>query len=151
MEFPEITTHAVLIDETRKKILLIKWKSPVGQIVWGFPGGHIRMGEEVKDAVIREVQEETGYHIEVNQLLGVYDNVIENNSSKKTVAHIINIIWMAKVRSGTLDFCKDEEIIEAKWFPFSETKKLRMSTTAKKILQDAFSMVVSRAEKKGEC
>lgn len=146
MEFPEITTHAILLDETRKQVLLIKWKNPLGQIVWEFPGGHIKRGEKVKDAVIREVKEETGYHIKVNRLLGVYDNIIRESSSKKIIAHIINIIWMAKVVSGTLDFHKDEEIIRAEWFPFAKVKKLRMSPTARKILQDALSRTHSDVE-----
>jgi len=151
MEFPEVTSHAILLDETRTRILLIKWRNPSGQKVWGFPGGHIKIGEKVRDAVIREVEEETGYQIEVNWLLGVYDNIVRDVSSKKIIAHIINIVWMAKVVSGTLDFRKDEEIIRARWFPFASAKKLRMSPNARRILYDAFSIVVDEAEKKGGC
>jgi len=147
MEFPEVTTHAILLDETRTRILLVKWRNPSGQKVWGFPGGHIKIGEKVKDAVIREVEEETGYQIEVNRLLGVYDNIIRDVSSKKTIAHIINIIWMAKIMSGALDSREDEEIIRAKWFPFASAKKLRMSSNARKILHDALS-IVDQGEKK---
>ena len=33
-----------------------------------FPGGHIEPGESFTDAVIREVQEETGLHIRSPQL-----------------------------------------------------------------------------------
>jgi len=92
MELPEVTTHAILLDETRTQILLIKWRNPSGQKVWGFSGGHIKIGEKVKDAIVRAVKEETGYQIEVNRLLGVYDNIVRDVSSKKIIAHIINII-----------------------------------------------------------
>jgi len=107
MNYPEITTHAILIDVTRKQILLIKWRNPLGEIVWSFPSGHINVGETVKEAVVREVQEETEYLIEVNQLLGVYDNIVRDDSSKQIIAHIINIIWIADILSGTLDFSQD--------------------------------------------
>ena len=36
-----------------------------------FPGGHIEPGESFTDAVIREVQEETGLHIRSPQLCGI--------------------------------------------------------------------------------
>jgi len=147
MEFPEITTHAIVLDEAQKQILLIKWRNPLGHKVWGFPGGHIKMGEKVKDAVVREVEEETGYRIEVNRLLGVYDNIVRDVSSKRLIAHIINIIWMTKVVSGTLGFRRDQEIIRAKWFPFDGAKRLRMSSNARKILHDAL-LIVDKGEKK---
>ena len=138
MVSPQVTTHAILLDETRKQILLVKQKIPSGQIIWGFPGGHIEVGEKVTDALIREVKEETGYLIEINQLLGVYDNIVKD-ASLKTIDHLVNIIYMVKIESGTLDFRKDKDIIEAKWISFADVNKLRMSGNAKTILHDALS------------
>jgi len=37
-------------------------------------------------------------------------------SSEKILARIISIVWIASVVSGTSDFSKDEEIMEADWF-----------------------------------
>ena len=140
MGYPAATTHATILDKTQKRILLIAMRNPLGQILWGFPGGHIRIGEKVKDALTREVREETGYDIEVGELLGVYDNII-SDAHLRIVDHIINVIWIAKVVSGKLDFSKDEEIIEAKWFTLAESKELKMSSTAKRILRDAQSLI----------
>jgi len=140
LEYPAATTHAVILNETQKRILLIEMRNPLGQILWGFPGGHIKIGEKVKDALAREVREETGCDIEINQLLGVYDNIISDAHSR-IVDHMINAIWFAKVVSGKIDSSKDEEIIEAKWFSLIEAKKLQMSSTAKRILRDAQSLI----------
>lgn len=38
-----------------------------------FPGGHVEQGESFADAVIREVQEETGLNIRSPQLCGIKD------------------------------------------------------------------------------
>ncbi len=36
---------------------------------WGMPGGNLEYGESAQDAVIREVWEETGFHVCVEKLL----------------------------------------------------------------------------------
>lgn len=43
-----------------------------GERLWTLPGGGVEHGEDPYHAVIREVEEETGYAIEVERLLGVH-------------------------------------------------------------------------------
>lgn len=141
LEYPEATTHAIIIDETGEKILLIEGVTPWGQRLWDFPGGHIKVGETIKDAVIREVEEETGYSIEPIRLLGVYDNIMKDESSNKVKAHLVDIIWIARVVSGTLDSKKDESIKQTKWFPLTNLKNLVMPPIALQIINDAFTIL----------
>jgi len=144
MEPPEVTAHAILVDETRKQILLIKCIHPTGRKVWGFPGGHIRVGEKVIEALVREVSEETGYEVEAGRLLGVYDNIVREGSSEEIIAHIVNIVYVAKIVSGSLDFSRDKEILDARWVSFAEAKRLPMSPNAGRILGDALAMLLGR-------
>ncbi|WP_232542152.1 NUDIX hydrolase [Nocardia bovistercoris] len=39
---------------------------------WAFPGGVMKIGETLKQCVIRETREETGLDIEITGILGVY-------------------------------------------------------------------------------
>ena len=39
---------------------------------WHFPGGHLDEDEDVKEAVRREIEEETGLEVKVHQLVDVY-------------------------------------------------------------------------------
>lgn len=57
MSFPKhrVTAGAVVFND-RNQMLLIK--SP--KRGWELPGGHIEEHEKMKDALIREVKEETG-------------------------------------------------------------------------------------------
>ncbi len=56
----------------RGKILLGKKKEvedhPISE-EWYFPGGHIDEGEEPKEALMREIEEETGLEVEVHQIV----------------------------------------------------------------------------------
>lgn len=47
-------------DASTYRILVIQQKYSG---VWGLPKGHLELGEEVKDAAWREMQEETGVHL----------------------------------------------------------------------------------------
>jgi 8-oxo-dGTP diphosphatase len=42
---------------------------------WTPPGGILELDESITDAVVREVLEETGVHVFVNRLTGVYKNI----------------------------------------------------------------------------
>ena len=41
---------------------------------WGLPGGGIDMGETVEQGAIREVLEETGLHVTLKRLVGIYSD-----------------------------------------------------------------------------
>lgn len=41
---------------------------------WALPGGGHDPGESIAETVVREVSEETGYLVEVDQLTGIYTN-----------------------------------------------------------------------------
>lgn len=47
-----------------------------------FPGGHVSMGENTFDAVVREVQEEIGVRVKINKLICVHENVFKEDDGK---------------------------------------------------------------------
>lgn len=96
------------------------------------------------------MKEETGYDIEINRLLGVYDNIVRVGPSKNLIALIVNVICITRIVSGTLNFHENKEIIRAKWFPFARAKKLRMPPNAKRILQDTFPTLVDKDREEGD-
>ncbi len=62
---------ATLFDADRRKILLTR-RADNGR--WCLPGGHFEPGEDVAEACIREMREETGLEVRVVRLIGVYSS-----------------------------------------------------------------------------
>jgi ADP-ribose pyrophosphatase YjhB (NUDIX family) len=66
---PKLDVRAAVIDDDGR-LLLVRENSD-GR--WALPGGWADVGETLAEGVVREVREETGYVVEVDRLLGVYD------------------------------------------------------------------------------
>lgn len=43
---------------------------------WEVPGGQVEMGETLIEALEREIMEESGVTVEVNEMVGVYSNIV---------------------------------------------------------------------------
>ncbi len=73
MEFHEyhvrLAAYVLLVDEQDR--VLLAWWNGEGHSApeWSLPGGGIDFDEAVLDGVVREVYEETGYHVEPGALL----------------------------------------------------------------------------------
>ena len=62
-------TADVIVELDGGIVLIERAAEPRG---WALPGGFVDYGECVEDAARREVQEETGLHVTLDVLLGVY-------------------------------------------------------------------------------
>ena len=63
---------ATCIVERDCKVLMIKRGNQPGIGLWSMPGGYVDQGEIVEEAAVREVQEETGLVVEVDDLIGLF-------------------------------------------------------------------------------
>jgi 8-oxo-dGTP diphosphatase len=73
---PKVGVFAAIFDENGR-ILLTKIKYGSGN--WTIPGGHLEKNESPIEGVKREVYEETGYIVEINNLISVYSSPLKDD------------------------------------------------------------------------
>lgn len=98
-----VAAYAVCVRDDR--VLLARSPAPGGTHEWVLPGGGMEHGEDPLDTVVRELDEETGYRVEVTGLLGI-------DSSRRTFGreglrgpvdhHGIRIVYEVRVVGGEL-------------------------------------------------
>lgn len=65
-----IVAAAGVVENEKGEILLVK----TYHAGWVFPGGQVEIGENVVDAVVREIKEESGINVTVNKLFAISSN-----------------------------------------------------------------------------
>ena len=102
---------AVITNCAGQVVLIRRGKPPrAGQ--WSIPGGKLEWGETVKQALLREVFEETGLHVEIQRLIDVVD-LVTRDSSGNIAGHFVLIDFKAVRISGELRAGSDAA--EARW------------------------------------
>lgn len=88
--------------------------------LWVVPGGLIEPGELPTDAAVREVWEETGLHVELTSLLGVYGgpDLIVNYANGDRVSYI-GTIFRGRVIGGKLA-ADGEEVLDLRYLSQAE-------------------------------
>ena len=103
---------AVVVHEGRV-LLIRRGKEPLrGR--WLVPGGTVEWGETLEEAVVRELEEETGLVVRPRELLAVLDRIHRAGDPEGGVAHHYVIVdYLCDWISGTLRAGSDAE--EAAW------------------------------------
>lgn len=105
------SVSAVIFD--RQGRLLLQQRSDGGQ--WGLPGGSVEIGESLREAVVREVSEETGLTVAPGRLVGLYSRpdlqVVRYPDGNSW--HYVNACFECRVRGGRLTTC--DETLALAW------------------------------------
>jgi ADP-ribose pyrophosphatase YjhB (NUDIX family) len=84
---------ALVVDQGR--LLLVKRAAAPFKGYWDIPGGFLEAGEHPKDGAVREIFEETGLHIQLGDLLGIFMDIYETTGDPT-----LNIFYTATVMGG---------------------------------------------------
>ena len=110
--WPIVGVGAVVWDGPERVLLVRRGQAPkLGE--WSLPGGRVEAGETLREALVREVREETSLEIRIGLLIDVVD-LVERNPDGAVVLHFVLIDFSAHASGGTL--CAGSDAAECGWF-----------------------------------
>ena len=112
---PKLTADGAIIKDG--KILLIERKNEPFKGKWALPGGFVEYGEKVEDAVVREVNEETGLDTKIIDIVGVY-----SDPSRDPREHIVTVVYLLEILDGEIK--GSDDAADAKFFDLNDLPKL---------------------------
>lgn len=108
-----VTVDTLVLKE--KRILLVK---RTGKLLeggkWGLVGGFVERDETLKEAVSREVLEESGYRVEGIELLTIRDNPDRPKEDRQNISCVF--ICRATEKVGNSDW----EVDDQQWFDLTD-------------------------------
>ncbi|MEM3066370.1 MAG: NUDIX hydrolase [Nitrososphaerota archaeon] len=129
-KMPVVAVGALILQD--HNILLVKRTNEPGKGRWSIPGGTVEIGESLRDAVVREVYEETGLVVEVLELLDVVE-VIRKDEVGNIAFHYVILDYLAKPVGGTLVAASDAS--DVLWVPIDEAMKMEITDSLRAMLQ----------------
>jgi 8-oxo-dGTP diphosphatase len=118
---PALTVDAVVfgLDDEDLKVLLIRRGLEPFQGQWALPGGFVRVGESLEDAVRRELQEETGISQVFLEQLYTFGAVDRDPRER-----VVTVAYYALVRLSDHSILAATDARDAAWFAVSEARGL---------------------------
>ena len=111
---------ALIFDQERKEVLLTR-RADNG--LWCLPGGGMDPGESAEETCIRECLEETGLHVRVTKLVGVYTspNITVQYADGNRIQPI-TFSFEAEITGGELGL--SDETIDFGWYTVAEIEAM---------------------------
>jgi 8-oxo-dGTP diphosphatase len=132
-EYPDTPLAGVgAVIFSGKSILLVRRRNEPSKDMWGLPGGVVELGERVEDAIVREVEEETGIRVRPLMLLTVLDSIRRDGEGRIRFHYILSEFLCEEVE-GKLKASTDAS--DAGWFPVDELDSLEMSRWTKEFIE----------------
>lgn len=125
-----------IIIKDRKILLSKQWDG------YDFPGGGIELGEDIQDALVREVKEETGMDVKPSKIL-YCSNSFFKLPFKGNFVHSIHMFYLCDITGGELStkFFDENEVKYAdkpEWVDLDKfpSVKIYSSVDAMEVLKD---------------
>lgn len=116
---PKVAVNCALFDD-RGRVLLVQRKD---NDLWCLPGGMMELGEQVRDAILREVKEETGLTVEIVRLTGVYSHPSDSLYIHRGPQYqLVILVFLGRILGG--EFVENAETYGYRFFDVNDLPPL---------------------------
>jgi mutator protein MutT len=132
------------------RVLLIRRGSPPFEGEWSIPGGILELGETLREAVKRELAEETGLDVRVGEVIEVFERIFLDPDGR-TQYHYVILDYLCEVSNADSyrTARAGSDATDVVWAAEAELEKYRLTETATRVIKRAFEMVRERDNSSG--
>ena len=113
-------------------VLVVRRANPPLQGQWSIPGGLVDTGETIKEAVIREIREETSLNVEPIELVEVFERILRDADSRVQY-HFVVIDYLCRLVSGEPH--PGSDVSEIRWARFEELNGLGITPETTSVIR----------------
>jgi ADP-ribose pyrophosphatase YjhB (NUDIX family) len=124
---PKVDVRGAVLRDGR--ILLVQERSDER---WCMPGGWADVGERPSTVVVREVWEESGFHVAPRKVLGVYD--ANRSGTPLEFYHAYKIVYLCELEGGRAS--PSSETLAVDFFSFDNLPPLSANRTGERHLAE---------------
>lgn len=128
---PFVGVGALIFSASNDEILLVERGKPPLVGYWSLPGGVVEAGERLEDAMVREVWEETGLHVEVGDIATVFERIMPAEDGRCEY-HYILVDFYCTVVGGTLAAGDDSK--QAQWRDLKELDSILLTEGTREVI-----------------
>jgi len=130
---PLVGVGAILIR--RDRILMAqRGKEPL-KGWWSLPGGAVEAGEALKDAVCREIMEETGLVIHPIRVFEIFERIMRDAAGRPEY-HYVLIDYICRIAGGTLR--PGDDVCAVDWVRRRDLPSLQITEGTLGVIERAF-------------
>jgi 8-oxo-dGTP diphosphatase len=130
MSRPQVAVGAVALHEDQ--LLLVRRGHGPAAGLWSVPGGRVELGETLHEAVVREMSEETGLPVAVDNFLGWVERITDEPDGD----HFVILDFAVSVLDTDAPARAGDDAAEVAWVPVHELGEYRLVPGLLDFLED---------------
>jgi 8-oxo-dGTP diphosphatase len=131
VDYIGVGVGAVIFNSEKRVFLARRGKEARNESgKWEFPGGAVEFGETLEHALLREVREEYGFEIVIDELLDVVNHLIPAEKQ-----HWVSPTFLCRIKSGMPSIREPHKCDEIAWFELDDIPEKLLTLASRKSLE----------------
>lgn len=135
-----VSAGGVVYRHTPEGLEVLLLETPKG--AWGLPKGTPDIGETLAKTACREVREETGLEVAIEEKIGSVEYWFARPARRERLHKFVHF-WLMRPTGGSLD-AHDDEHISVRWFPIDGALRQVTHDNSADMIEQAAQLLADR-------